>query len=78
MSDTKTAAEQLEEAIAAAEKAAKLVDELKKQSREDDLKEAKKLIERHQFTVTDLKPELKTRAAKSATPRKSTRGRRAK
>ena len=78
MSDNKTAAQQLEEAIAAAEKAAKLVDELKKQSREDDLKEAKKLIERHQFTVTDLKPELKTRATKTSTPRKSTRGRKTK
>lgn len=77
MSDNKTVAEQLEEAIASAEKAAKLVDELKKQSRENDLKEAKKLIERQQFTVTDLKPELKTRAAK-ATPRKSTRGRKSK
>ena len=78
MSDNKTAAEQLEEAKKQQEELAAKIDALLKQTREDDLKTAKELIARHQFTVTDLKPELKTRAAKSATPRKSTRGRRAK
>ena len=78
MSDTKTAAQQLEEAKKQQEELAAKIDALLKQTREDDLKTAKELIARHQFTVTDLKPELKTRATKGSTPRKSTRGRKSK
>lgn len=69
-----TANEQLKEAIKAAEAAAAKVEELKKLSREQDLKTAKELIKDHGFTITDLKPELKTRAVRgTSTPRKSSR-----
>ena len=78
MSDNKTAAEQLEEAKKQQQELTAKIDALLKQTRVDDLKVAKELIERHQFTVTDLKPELKTRTTKSSTPRKSTRGRKSK
>ena len=78
MSDNKTAAEQLEEAKKQQEELTAKIDALLEQTRADDLKTAKELIARHAFTVTDLKPELKTRAAKAATPRKSTRGRKSK
>ena len=77
MSDNKTASQQLAEAIAAAEKAAHLVEQLKEQTRAEDLETVKRLVVTHGFTQTDLRGALKTRLAK-ATPRKSTRGRKTK
>ena len=78
MTDTKSAAQQLEEAKKQQEELAAKIDALLEQTRAEDLKAAKELIARHQFSVTDLKPELKTRVAKATTPRKSTRGRKSK
>ena len=63
MSDTKTASQQLDEAIKAAEAAAQKVEELKKATREEDLKNVLALISRHGFTQTDLKSALKIRGA---------------
>jgi SOS response regulatory protein OraA/RecX len=63
MSDTKTASQQLDEAIKAAEAAAQKVEELKKATREEDLKNVLALISRHGFTQTDLKSALKVRGA---------------
>jgi hypothetical protein len=65
--------EQLAAAIKAAEDAAKLVMELKEQSRAEDLKIVKELITRHGFLQKDLTPELKTRGAakKVMAPRKT-------
>lgn len=76
MSDNKTAGQQLADAIAQMERASQLVEELKKQTREEDLATVKKLIETHGFTQTDLRSVLK--AKRATTPRKSTRGRKAK
>lgn len=69
--------EKLAAAIKAAEDAAKVVVELKEQSRAEDLKTVKELIARHGFLQKDLTPELKTRGAvkKVMAPRK-TAGRR--
>lgn len=61
MSDVKTASQQLDDAIKAAEAAALKVEELKKLTREEDLKNVLALISRHGFTQTDLKSALKTR-----------------
>ena len=69
-----TTSQQLEDAIKAAEAANAKVDEIKKLSREQDLKTAKQLIAAHGFTQTDLKPELKVgrgAAKRTSTPRKS-------
>ena len=62
MAENKTASQQLEDAIKAAEVAALKVEELKKLTREEDLKNVLALISRHGFTQTDLKSVLKTRA----------------
>ena len=69
MSDAKTASQQLDDAIKAAEAAALKVEELKKLTREEDLKNVLALISRHGFTQTDLKSALKIRGttAKAAT-----------
>lgn len=67
MADTKSASQQLDDAIKAAEVAAQKVEELKKLTREEDLKNVLALISRHGFTQTDLKSVLKTRAT-SAKP----------
>ena len=67
MTDTKTASQQLDDAIKAAEVAAQKVEELKKLTREEDLKNLLALISRHGFTQTDLKSVLKTRTT-SAKP----------
>ena len=69
MSDSKTASQQLDDAIKAAEAAALKVEELKKLTREEDLKNVLALISRHGFTQTDLKSALKIRGttAKAAT-----------
>lgn len=69
MADTKTASQQLDDAIKAAEAAAAKVEELKKLTREEDLKNVLALISRHGFTQTDLKSALKVRgtATKAAT-----------
>lgn len=67
MSDTKTASQQLDEAIKAAEAAAQKVEELKKATREEDLKNVLALISRHGFTQTDLKAALKIRGASAKT-----------
>lgn len=68
MSDTKSTSQQLDDAIKAAEAAALKVEELKKLTRDEDLKVVLSLISRHGFTQTDLKSALKTRitAKKSA------------
>jgi NAD(P)-dependent dehydrogenase (short-subunit alcohol dehydrogenase family) len=65
--------EKLAAAIKAAEDAAKVVVELKEQSRAEDLKTVKELISRHGFLQKDLTPELKTRGAvkKVMAPRKT-------
>lgn len=55
----KSTSQQLEEAIKLAEAAASKVEELKKATREEDMKTVKALIERHNFTQTDLKSVLK-------------------
>lgn len=75
-----TSNEQLEAAVKAAEDAVALVKKLKDESRAEDLKTVKELIERHGFLQKDLVPELKTRvAAKKAVPNKTVgRGRKAK
>lgn len=78
MSDNKTAGQQLAEAIAAAERAAQLVEQLKEQTRAEDLETVKRLVATHGFTQTDLRSVLKTKGSRSATPRKSTRGRKSK
>ena len=69
MSEQKTASQQLDDAIKAAEAAALKVEELKKLTREEDLKNVLALISRHGFTQTDLKSALKIRGttAKAAT-----------
>ena len=69
MSEQKTASQQLDDAIKAAEAAALKVEELKKLTREEDLKNVLALISRHGFTQTDLKSALKVRgtATKVAT-----------
>lgn len=56
------------------------VEALLKLSREQDLAAAKRVIKQHSFTAKDLAPELKqTRGGtRTATPRKSTTGRKAK
>lgn len=73
MNATKSAAEQLAEAIEIADAATAKVEALKQQSRAEDLAIAKSVIKMHGFTATDLRPELKTSRtpAKAATPRKS-------
>ncbi len=69
MLNEKTASQQLDDAIKAAEAAAAKVEELKKLTREEDLKNVLGLISRHGFTQTDLKSALKVRGttAKAAT-----------
>ncbi len=61
MSEKQSASQQLDEAIKAAEIASQKVEELKKLTREEDLKNVLALISRHGFTQTDLKSVLKTR-----------------
>ncbi len=58
ISEHKTASQQLDDAIKAAEAAALKVDELKKLTRVEDLKNVLALISRHGFTQTDLKSAL--------------------
>ena len=70
MSEQKTASQQLDDAIKAAEAASMKVEELKKLTRQEDLKNVLALISRHGFTQTDLKSSLKSRRATS----KSTSG----
>ena len=65
MSEQKSASQQLDDAIKAAEAASLKVEELKKLTREEDLKNVLALISRHVFTQTDLKSVLKTRATSS-------------
>jgi hypothetical protein len=81
MAETKTVSEQLAEAQKQQAEANARVDALLKQTREEDLATAKRVIKLHGFTATDLRPELKaTRGAaakKAATP-KSTSRRKAK
>ena len=69
MTNGKSVRDQLDDAIKAAEAAAKKVEELKKLTRNEDLKVVLGLISRHGFTQTDLKSALKTRsiAKRSAT-----------
>jgi chromosome segregation and condensation protein ScpB len=69
----KSTNQQLEEAIKLAEAAAIRVEELKKATREEDLKTVKTLIERHTFTQTDLKSVLKSSTGKRAYTKKSTK-----
>lgn len=73
----KSTSQQLDEAIKAAEAAASKVEELKKLTRDEDLKLVLTLISRHGFTQTDLKSALKIRAtttkASSGTKRKYVR-----
>ena len=61
----KSTSQQLDEAIKAVEAASIRVEELKKLTREEDLKTILSLIKRHDFSATDLKSALKVRAVKS-------------
>jgi SOS response regulatory protein OraA/RecX len=73
VSEKQSASQQLDEAIKAAEIASQKVEELKKLTREEDLKNVITLISRHGFTQTDLKSVLKTRgtpAKKSTTTKR--------
>ena len=72
MTDTKSTSQQLDDAIKAAEIASQKVEELKKLTREEDLKNVITLISRHAFTQTDLRSVLKTRltSAKKTTTAK--------
>jgi hypothetical protein len=74
MSDTKTASQQLAEAMKAMESAAAQIAVLKEQTREEDLATVKHLCELHAFTPTDLRGSLKTKTA----PRKTTTSKTAK
>jgi hypothetical protein len=62
----KTTSQQLDDAIKAVEAASAKVEELKKLTREEDLKTVLALIKRHDFSATDLKSALKVRAVKAA------------
>jgi predicted metal-dependent phosphotriesterase family hydrolase len=75
-----TASEQLAEAQKQQADLAAKVEALLKQTRDEDLKTAKQLIERHGFLQKDLIPELKTRgvAAKKAAVKKSPARKKAK
>jgi hypothetical protein len=77
MSDTKSASQQLSDAIKALETASAQVEALKKQTRDEDLATVKRLCETHSFTQTDLRGSLKTKTAQR-TPRKSTSRRKTK
>lgn len=66
----KSTSQQLDDAIKAVEAATAKVEELKKLTRDEDLKTVKALIERHGFSQTDLKSVLKTLVAKSADAQK--------
>ena len=71
---SKSASELLTEALKAQEENNAKIEALLKQTRDEDLVTAKRLIKTHGFTPTDLKPELKARGtARASTPRKSTR-----
>lgn len=75
MSDSNSASQQLAEAQKTQAELTSKIDALLKQTRDEDLATAKRIIKTHSFTATDLKPELKTRGV-TRTPRKSaTRGR---
>jgi hypothetical protein len=81
MADTKSASEQLDEAIKAAADATARVAALKEQSRAEDLATVKKHCSTHGFTATDLKGFLVVKrggAAQKATPRKSAPRKKAK
>ena len=73
-----TANEQLEIAQKKQAELATQIEALLKETRDEDLANAKHIIKKHGFTASDLKPELKTRAASRSTPRKSTSTRRKK
>ena len=77
MSDTKSAGQQLADAIKALETASAQVEALKKQTRAEDLATVKRLCETHSFTQTDLRGSLKTKTT-PRTPRKSTSRRKTK
>lgn len=62
----KSTSQQLDDAIKAVEAASAKVEELKKLTREEDLKTVLALIKRHDFSATDLKSALKVRAVKTA------------
>ena len=65
MTEIKSTNAQLQEVIKFAEAAAAQVVELKKLTREEDLKTVISLISLHGFTATDLKSVIKTRGANS-------------
>ena len=67
MTNVKTASQQLDEAIKAAQEASQKVEDLKKLARDEELKVVLELISRHGFTQTDLKSALKTRSAAKKT-----------
>lgn len=64
MSEIKTTNSQLDEAIKLQKEATAKVEELKKQSRSEDLKTVKAMIELHGFTQTELKSAMKSRVVK--------------
>ena len=67
-----TATEQLALAQKQQAELAAQIEALLKQTRDEDLATAKRVIKAHGFTASDLKPELKTRTSSRSTPRKST------
>ena len=72
MSDNKTKSEQLADAMAAEERAKALVEQLKEETRAEDLETVKRLIKTHGFTQTQLRSCF-GKGTRSSTPRKSTR-----
>jgi len=72
MSDTKSASQQLAEAMQAMENAAAQIASLKEQTRAEDLATVKRLCELHSFTQTDLRGSLKTKTAPRKKPASKT------
>ena len=72
MSETKTAGQQLAEAMQTMENAAALIASLKEQTRAEDLATVKRLCELHSFTQTDLRGSLKAKTAARKTPASKT------
>jgi hypothetical protein len=70
MSDSNSASQQLATAQKEQAELTAKIEALLKQTRDEDLATAKRVIKTHGFTATELKPELKTRGA-TKTPRKS-------
>jgi len=67
MTDAKSPSQLLAEAQKQQEELTNKINELLKQTREEDLTTVKRLVKTHGFTATDLKDVLKTRSLTTAT-----------